>query len=69
MAAAVHEGTRKLLAHVAAHMGVDRLADKLHISPRLLNLYITGKEPIPDSLFLQVVDIVLEKTPTSRTRG
>jgi hypothetical protein len=67
---AIQEGTRKLLAHVAVQMGgVDRLADKLGISARLLNLYITGKEHIPDSLFLRVVDVVLEKQPTRRTPG
>lgn len=61
---ALQEGTRKLLAHVAVQMGgVDRLAGKLGISARLLNLYITGKERIPDSLFLRVVDVVLEKEP------
>lgn len=62
---ALQEGTRKLLAHVAVQMGgVDRLADRLGISARVLHLYITGKELVPDSLFLRVVDVVLEKLPS-----
>jgi hypothetical protein len=40
--------------------GVEALAAKLDIGPRVLKHYITGNEPVPDSLFLRVIDVVLD---------
>lgn len=54
--------TRKLLAHIAARMGgVETVAAKLNVSPRVLGLYMTGKEPVPDALVIQVVDLILNE--------
>jgi hypothetical protein len=54
--------TRKLLAHIAARLGgVEAVAARLNISPRILGLHMTGKEPVPVTLVLQVVDLILNE--------
>jgi hypothetical protein len=59
-----HEVARRVLARAAAQLGsVESLAGRLMISSRLLQYYITGSEPVPDSLLLRVIDIVLEGLP------
>jgi hypothetical protein len=58
---ATEEHARKFLAHAAIRLGgVEALAAKLDIGPRVLEHYITGNEPVPDSLFLRVIDVVLD---------
>jgi len=52
---------KKLLAHAAVRVGgVDNLAARLGISSRVVSRYLTGKENIPESLFLVLVDLILE---------
>lgn len=54
--------TRKLLAHIAARLGgMENLAARLKVSPRVVSLYLSGKEPVPDTLVLQVVDLVIDE--------
>lgn len=55
---------RRVLARAAAQLGgVEPLAAKLMIRARLLQYYITGSEPVPDSLLLRAIDIVLQGLP------
>ena len=57
------ESTRKLLEIAATRAGgADRLAAKLGITQRMLKLYQAGTRPLPDTLFLRLVDL-LEKDP------
>lgn len=59
------EATRRLLAHAAARLGgMEALAGKLGISPRLMKAYLTGTEPLPDALFLRVVDLISDQWPS-----
>ena len=56
--------TRKLLAHAAVRVGgVNNLAAKLGVSSHVVSRYLTGKENIPESLFLVLVDLILEALP------
>lgn len=49
---ATQEIGRRVLARAAAQLGgVEALAIKLDLSYRVLQQYIIGDEPIPDSLF------------------
>lgn len=55
---------RHLLARAAAQAGgVSVLASQLGLSERVLRHYIEGNEPVPDSLVLQVVDVILKRLP------
>ena len=55
------EAKRRLLEHAATRLGgVEELAKKLGISERLVNLYLTDAEPLPDSLFLLIVDLIAD---------
>jgi hypothetical protein len=58
---ATQEEARSFLVHAAVRLGgVEALAAKLDIGPRVLEHYISGNEPVPDSLFLRVIDVVLD---------
>ena len=55
---------RRVLARAAAKLGgIEPLAERLGISQRLLQYYISGREPVPDSLFLRAIDIILDDVP------
>jgi hypothetical protein len=55
---------RRVLAKAAVQSGgVARLGERLGIGARLLGEYITGVRPVPDSLFLAAIDVVLEDLP------
>jgi len=55
---------RRVLARAAAKLGgVESLAERLEISQRLLQYYITGREPVPDVLFMRAIDVILEEEP------
>ena len=50
----------KVLARAAAHLGgSEALAAKLDISHRVLQLHLTGQEPVSDALVLRAVDVIL----------
>lgn len=54
------------MARAAAMMGgAEQLAAHLKISHRVLQHYLVGKEPVPDVLFLQAIDVILDNTPAS----
>ena len=40
--------------------GVKAFAARLGVSERVLQSYIDGTEPIPDSLYLKAVDVILD---------
>src|SRR5437870_2831467 len=55
--------SRKVLAHAAAQIGVEALAERLRISTRTLHEYLTGGALIPDDVFLRAVDVIVERLP------
>lgn len=58
---------RRVLAKAAVQSGgVAQLAARLGIGAKLLGEYVTGVRPIPDSLFLAAIDVVLEELPDPR---
>ena len=60
------DDARLVLARAAARAGgVVKLAEELKLSERLLRHYIEGKEPVPDNLYLMVVDVLLKDLPSS----
>jgi DNA-binding transcriptional regulator YdaS (Cro superfamily) len=62
------EETRKMFAYVAARMGgVEQLASRLGIHETTASHYVTGKENIPNTVVLRVVDLVLEGIPEKQT--
>ena len=62
------DDARRVLAGAAARAGgVDKLASQLDVSERLLRHYIEGHEPVPDRLFLKVVDVILKQVPEPPT--
>ena len=40
-----------------------RMASALKVSEAALRRYILGKEPMPEGLMLQVIDVLLEQLP------
>lgn len=55
---------RRVLARAAVQLGgIPRLAERLEITPAELRDYLMGMEPIPDALFLDAIDVVLEELP------
>ena len=60
---------RQVLAKAAMVAGgVDKLAARFGMSPRVLKLCIEGGQKIPDELYLRAVDVVLDEIaePPSR---
>lgn len=58
------EATRRLLELAATRLGgVEQVAQKLGITQRVIELYLTGAKPLPDALFLRVVDLISEPAP------
>jgi hypothetical protein len=56
--------SRQILARAAAQLGgVEALASRLRVSPRVVEHYISGHELVPDALLLQVIDVVLDGHP------
>ena len=58
------ESTRRLLEIAAARAGgAEHLAAALGITERQLKLYQTGTRPLPDTLFLRIVDMLSKDPP------
>ena len=56
-----------MLARAAAKVGgVAKLASRLNVSPRALHYYVTRPLLVPDALFLQALDVLLEEPPETR---
>jgi hypothetical protein len=55
------EERRRLLEHALMLVGgAEQLADKLAISPRLVEHYLSGAGAVPDALFVRLVDVLAE---------
>lgn len=53
------EVTKRLVARAALRAGgMDALARRIGIKPRLLKRYLAGTDPLPDSIFLRIVDVI-----------
>ena len=62
------EEAKRFLAQAAARVGgMDALAGKLDIGPHVLEHYLNGQKPVPESLVLRIIDVVLDadKPPSS----
>jgi hypothetical protein len=58
------DDARRVLARAAVQAGgLTVLAAELKLNERVLRYYIEGKEPIPDNLLLEVVDVILKQLP------
>jgi hypothetical protein len=58
------DSARRVLARAAAEVGgIAALASALKLSERVLRHYIRGKEPVPEGLLLQVMDVLLKQLP------
>jgi len=53
------EVTKRLVARAVLRAGgLEALARKVGVKPRLLKRYLAGTEPLPDALFLRIVDVI-----------
>lgn len=56
------QARRQLLEHAATRFGgAEQLAKKLGVRQRLMKLYLDGATPLPDGLFLRLVDLLSEQ--------
>lgn len=56
------EARRRLLEQAATRLGgVAQLAKKLGVTQRAMKLYLDGVAPLPDALFLRLVDLLSEQ--------
>jgi hypothetical protein len=56
------EARRRLLEQAATRLGgVEQLAKKLGVTQRAMKLYLDGVAPLPDALFLRLVDLLSEQ--------
>jgi hypothetical protein len=56
------EARRRLLEQAATRLGgVEQLAKKLGVTQRAMKLYVDGGAPLPDALFLRLVDLLSEQ--------
>jgi hypothetical protein len=56
------EARRRLLEQAATRLGgVEQLAKKLGVTQRAMKLYVGGGAPLPDALFLRLVDLLSEQ--------
>jgi hypothetical protein len=62
MPAAVHKRALRRAIELAG--GIDPLAQQLHVSPTAVNFWLNSSGPLPDDIFLRVVDQVLERSPS-----
>ena len=59
------EARQRLLEQAAARLGgVETLAKKLGVTQRAMNLYLSGAAPVPDALFLRLVDLLSDQWPS-----
>ena len=63
------EARRRLLEQAAARLGgVENLAKKLGVTQRAMKLYLSGAAPLPDALFLRLVDLLSDQWPSEGQR-
>ena len=65
MPAAVH----KRALHRAVDMagGADALARQLHVPPSAVRFWLNGSSPLPDDIFLKLVDLLLARNGGGKT--
>lgn len=51
---------QRLLGYAETLLGGAQLAQKLGVSQPLLERYKAGEEPLPDPIFLRLVDVLFE---------
>jgi hypothetical protein len=54
---------QQVMLKVVAKLGEQRVAQRLGISPSLLDRLVRGAMAVPDPLMLKAVDLVLEEVP------
>jgi len=53
---------QRLLEQATTRLGgVENLAQKLGVTQRVMKLYLSGAAPLPDALFLRLVDLLSEQ--------
>jgi len=58
------DSARRLLARTAMQIGgIRKLASELNLTEGTLRSYLHGKEPIPEGLTLQIIDVLLKQLP------
>jgi hypothetical protein len=63
------EARQRLLEQAAARLGgVENLAKKLGVTQRAMKLYLSGAAPVPDALFLRLVDLLSDQWPSEGQR-
>jgi hypothetical protein len=63
------EARQRLLEQAAARLGgVDNLAKKLGVTKRAMKLYLSGATPVPDGLFLRLVDLLADQWTSEAQR-
>ena len=63
------EARQRLLEQAAARLGgAEILAKKLGVTHRAMKLYLSGATPLPDALFLKLVDLLSEQWPSEGPR-
>jgi hypothetical protein len=66
----VTQVARKVLARAAAKVGgVQALADRLKLNPRVVAHFIEGHESVPDAVLLAAIDVILEDLPNPPPAG
>jgi hypothetical protein len=56
------DARQRLLEQAAARLGgVENLAKKLGVTQRAMKLYLSGAAPVPDALFLRLVDLLSDQ--------
>jgi hypothetical protein len=56
------EARQRLLEQAATRLGgVENLAKKLGVTQRAMKLYLSGAAPVPDALFLRLVDLLSDQ--------
>ncbi len=63
------EARQRLLEQAAARLGgVENLAKRLGVTQRAMKLYLSGAAPVPDALFLRLVDLLSDQSPSEGQR-
>ena len=63
------EARQRLLEQAAARLGgAENLAKKLGVTQRAMKLYLSGAAPVPDALFLRLVDLLADQWPSEGKR-
>ena len=63
------EARQRLLEQAAARLGgAENVAKKLGVTQRAMKLYLSGAAPVPDGLFLRLVDLLSDQWTSEAQR-